>query len=152
MKLLLSRSCEYALQAVIYLAIDPNDDPVLLRDLSKTLDIPSPFLGKILQQLAHNGIISSQKGKGGGFSLNKSLDKMSLYDIVSVMDGADFLDQCILGFTDCSDENPCLIHNEWRKAKNILQIAFKEKSMADLKKRYIKTHQTGNTPEQRKHI
>jgi len=137
MKLMLSRKCKYALQSVIYLATRLNTQPALLTEIADGLDIPSPFLSKIMQELVHGGIVTSRKGKGGGFLLKTALSELSLYDVVTVIDGADFLDQCILGFPDCNDEHPCLVHDDWARAKQILLAPFKEKTVAELKERFV---------------
>jgi Rrf2 family protein len=141
---LLSKSCEYAFQAVIYLASQPPDKPVLQRDISNDLNIPTHFLGKILQTLRQHGYITSQKGKSGGFLLNKSGGDISLFGIVQLFEGPAFLDKCVIGFPGCSDDVPCPFHEEWRAAKEIILKMIKNNrvdelsQLIDLKLNYIK--------------
>jgi Rrf2 family protein len=132
MAIFLSRSCEYALQAVMYLATKSRNTPVLQRDISSALNIPQHFLGKILQTLTRHDIVTSQKGKSGGFFLKRSPKEFSLYDIVQVIDGSSFLDRCVLGFVGCSDDNPCPVHDEWMDAKKDIIKIFKEKNIKQL--------------------
>ena len=82
----MSRGCEYALQALIYLAAQPVDKPVLQRDISGDLNIPSHFLGKILQQLVRHGFLVSHKGKGGGFLLARTADDITLSEVIKSVD------------------------------------------------------------------
>lgn len=132
MPIFLSKSCEYALQAVIYLAFQSSNTPVLQRDISRALNIPQHFLGKILQLLVRHDIVNSQKGKSGGFFLKKSPTEFSLFDIVQIMDGSSFLDSCILGFPGCSDDNPCPVHHDWVKTKQNIIKMLKEKNIEQL--------------------
>lgn len=136
MALRLSRGCEYALQSLIYLATQPVHKPVLQRDISKSLNIPSHFLGKILQYLSRNGIVVSHKGKGGGFQLAKAARDISPYEVIVTIDGATFLDSCILGFPECGKQNPCPIHPQWQKIRdNIIRI-LKETNIEELSKNF----------------
>jgi Rrf2 family protein len=134
MSVMLSRGCEYALQAVIYLAAQPQDSPVLQRDISKALNIPPHFLGKVLQLLSRHQIVISQKGKSGGFLLGKSPDDITPNDIIEAIDGSTFLDDCVLGFPECGDENPCPVHPQWKKAKGIISQMLKNKNVEQLGK------------------
>ncbi len=120
MPIIFSRGCEYAFQAVLYLGLKAHNGPIHQRDISRALNIPPHFLGKILQLLSHRGLIISQKGKTGGFLLGRSPKDISLYDIVEALDGTEFLDACILGFRECSDENPCPLHFQWKEAQRII--------------------------------
>ena len=65
MSLIFSRQCEYALQAVVYLALKKEGERISIRDLTKRLDIPYHFLGKILQGLTRKGFLTSVKGPTG---------------------------------------------------------------------------------------
>ncbi|MFQ6607634.1 MAG: RrF2 family transcriptional regulator [Fidelibacterota bacterium] len=132
MSLIFSRSCEYALQSIIYLAAQPPGKPSLQRDISKALNIPPHFLGKILQSLTHHEIVSSQKGKSGGFILNKPADEISLMTVVKITDGDLFLEKCVIGFPGCDDDNACPLHSQWSAAKKIIMQMLKNKHVAEL--------------------
>jgi Rrf2 family iron-sulfur cluster assembly transcriptional regulator len=131
MSLIFSRSCEYALQACLYLA-HQGDEFVLLRDVSDHLDIPHHFLSKVLQTLTRNKIVVSSKGLNGGFALARSAKKIALIDIVRAVDGEQFLEQCILGFPGCRDKSPCPMHFEWKRAREIISTTLHKKSLARL--------------------
>lgn len=132
--MMFSRSCEYALQAVIFMGSQPDNAPVLQREISKALNIPPHFLGKILQTLVHHNIVASQKGKKGGFFFKKSKNEISLHDIIMVIDGPAYLDSCILGFPGCNNDNPCPIHEEWKKSKEAIVKMLKDNSIDQLSK------------------
>jgi len=132
MSILFSKTCKYALQAILYLARKSNGQPVLLRDISGALNIPHHFLSKIMQMLAREGIIISHKGLNGGFALASGPDELRLIDIVRAVDGEALFDQCVLGFSRCSDSNPCPFHEVWKQSKQSILDMLYNKTLAEL--------------------
>ena len=117
---MLSNTCKYAIRAVIYLAVNDEDGKKIgIKQISKDLDIPSPFLGKILQSLAKQKLLNSTKGPHGGFCLGRLVDEITLYDIVSIIDGSDVFSNCLIGMYSCkskSDGNDvyaCPVHEQY---------------------------------------
>ena len=113
MTVIFSKKCEYGMQAILYLAAQESGSLVSADDISKALKIPKEFISKILQSLRESGLISSSKGKSGGFSLAKPASRIKLIDIVAAIDGLDMFDGCVLGFPECSPTHPCPVHNTW---------------------------------------
>jgi len=132
MPLIFSKSCEYAIQATLYLATKPASVPTLLRDISEALNIPYHFLSKIFQQLTRNRILESHKGSSGGFELCRPPDQITLHDIIRAVDGEDFLANCVLGFPQCGDDNPCPVHSQWKQAKTTIQMMVDSKTILEL--------------------
>jgi Rrf2 family protein len=137
MSLIFSRQCEYALQAVLFLALKPPGEMTSIKDLTKKLDIPYHFVAKILQDLKRKGLLTSLKGPTGGFTLGIPAKKVTLFHIVEAIDGVDFTNNCVLGFPECSGKNPCAAHEKWAElregiysmlvGKNIAQMAAEMK-------------------------
>ncbi|MFQ5637501.1 MAG: RrF2 family transcriptional regulator [bacterium] len=132
MSIIFSRGCEYALQAMIYLAVQPSDTPVFQREISEALNIPPHYLGKVLQSLSRSRLVISQKGKAGGFMLGKPPKSITPLDIIQAVDGPVFFDDCILGFADCSDEEPCPVHSQWKKVKQQFILMLQNKNIHQL--------------------
>ena len=84
---MLNKKTQYAFQALIYLAEHKDDGPVLIADIATKKKIPLKFLENILLELRKSGILESKKGKGGGYFLNTSPDKIPLADIIRKIDG-----------------------------------------------------------------
>ncbi len=99
---MLSNTCKYAIRAVIYLALNGNEKKIGIKEISKELEIPTPFLGKILQQLAKNKMLSSTKGPNGGFLLAKPATEITLLNIIEIIDGLDLFNECLIGLSTCS--------------------------------------------------
>ena len=132
MSVLFSRQCEYALQAVLYLALKPEGVRTSIRDLSKRIQIPHHFLAKILQQLVYKGLLISQKGPRGGFALAKPAKAITLFNIVEAIDGVEFTTNCVLGFPECSGKNPCSVHDSWGKMRDELKGVFINRNLAQM--------------------
>jgi len=113
MTVIFSKKCEYGMQAVLYLAAQDVGTIIPSEQISRVLKIPKEFISKILQSLRVSGIISSTKGKSGGFCLAKPSSEIKLIDIVEAIDGLEMFDSCVLGFPECTPDTPCPVHDGW---------------------------------------
>ena len=131
---MLTRACEYAIQASIYLARKPEEEYTLIREISEGLDIPHYFLGKIMQNLVKAGILLSLKGPRGGLALSKKSTEITIMDIVTTIDGPDFNTNCIMGFKKCGDGFECNTHSGWCELREQIEEMFSKGSLAQLLK------------------
>ena len=128
-----SRSCQYALQSVLYIHLHSNNGlAIKIKDISDSQNIPIHFLGKILQILVKHKILLSIKGPNGGFTLTKAGDDMKLLEVVEAVDGLDIFDQCGIGLKVCSDDHPCPIHHEYGIVKNKIRDILTNKTIEEL--------------------
>jgi Rrf2 family protein len=128
---MLSNTCKYAVRALIYLGKYSGDGAKIgIKKISSELDIPTPFLGKILQNLVKQKILVSTKGPNGGFGLGKKASEISLYDIVRIVDGDDFFRNCLIGLQPCTahsaDEKPCPVHSRFSPIRAQLMQFYQE--------------------------
>ncbi|HEX7494157.1 MAG TPA: Rrf2 family transcriptional regulator [Bacteroidales bacterium] len=134
---MLSNSCRYGIRAVIYLASQPKSGGKTgIKKISSDLDLPTPFLAKILQQLAKQKILSSSKGPHGGFSLLKDPGDITLLDIVNTIDGKDVFTNCIMHNGSCEgvvgEKKQCPLHKDYEKTRSKLKRLFGENTIYDL--------------------
>lgn len=134
---MLSSSCKYGVRAVLLIASKPaTEGKIGLKTIASELNIPQPFLAKILQILSKSKILNSAKGPHGGFSLMRPATEITLMDIVRAIDGDDFFDSCLLTGEKCNYYEPsrgvCLLHNDLRKEKVRLTRFFSSKSIDSL--------------------
>jgi Rrf2 family protein len=137
---MLSNSCRYGIRAVIYLASQPaSNGKTGIKKISNDLDLPTPFLAKILQQMAKQKILSSSKGPHGGFSLLKDPRKITLLDIVNTIDGNDIFTNCVMHNGSCEgvekDKKHCPLHEDYEKTRTNLIKLFSNKTIQDLVKK-----------------
>jgi len=138
---MLSNTSKYALRAAIYIAFNATDGKKIgIRTISDELNIPSPFLAKILQVLAKHKVLSSTKGPNGGFGIGKDPFKVSLYDIVHIIDGDDLFKKCLISMRMCNEnEIQCPMHSRYEKIRNQLVEMFKQQSIGKLAREIKKT-------------
>ncbi len=131
---MLSNASKYAVNAINHLVLNSSEEnKLLVKDIAEDLDIPKPFLSKILQQLAAVNYISSAKGPGGGFYVTAGQLDRSILDIIVEIEGKDQFKQCALNFDDCNESNPCAIHHLIATMKDGLRKAYKDIRLKDLK-------------------
>lgn len=130
---MLSKSAQYAVKALVYLASHSDvNNKVLAARLAAQVDVPKPFLSKILQQFSAADIVSAVKGPRGGFYLTPKQKQNSLYEIMVVADGKDILGRCVLGLHQCDSENPCTIHHLIVDSKTALRDNLASISLAEI--------------------
>ena len=116
-----SKSTQYAIRAVFYIAKSTQlGRKVGIKEIASNIQSPEAFLGKILQELSKNGIISSTKGPNGGFYLSKEDMNRKLIEVVRAIDGDNIFTGCGMGLHQCSEKHPCPLHNEFKAIRNDL--------------------------------
>jgi len=134
---MLSNSCRYGIRAVVYLASNRHGkNNIGIREISENLDLPAPFLAKILQQLAKQKILNSVKGPNGGFSLLKKPESVTMLDIVKIIDGDDLFRNCLIHDGSCAEikrnRKACPVHDDYSAIRANIVRLFREKTVADL--------------------
>ena len=106
---------DYALKAVLDLALHYNAELVTSQDLAKRIDAPSKFLEQVLLELRKGGLIESRRGNIGGYKLSKSPDRISLGEVVRLIDGDIEPISCVKDkYTDCTDRKRCVFKGIWK--------------------------------------
>jgi Rrf2 family protein len=118
-----SKTCEYAIRAVFFIAHKTaSGSRVGIKDIAAGIDSPEHFLAKILQDLSRKGLISSFKGPHGGFYMDAPALTRPLSEIVEAVDGDSLFHGCGLGLKQCSEVNPCPLHNEFKDIRNRIYL------------------------------
>lgn len=118
---LFSKTCEYAMRAVFYIASHSTDESRPgVKEIAENINSPEHFLAKILQKLSKGGIVSSIKGPNGGFFIESQGLHRPLADIITCLEGDDIFTGCGMGLSYCSESNPCPLHHEFKKVRNQL--------------------------------
>ncbi len=130
---MLSKSCIYALRSIVFIAHNASIEAKIgIKEIAEELDLPTHYLGKILQQLSKNNIIQSIKGPNGGFYLNDKSKEVKLITIIDIIDGLDFFNSCGLGLKQCSEDHPCPLHDDFKIYRDGLWELFNTKSILNL--------------------
>lgn len=127
-----SKTCEYALRAVFYIAHQTeNSNRVGIKEIALGIDSPENFLAKILQDLARKGVVRSAKGPNGGFYMEEFERAKHLSDVVEAIDGESIFTGCALGMSYCSEKNPCPLHHDFVQVRNKLTDILKNTTIGD---------------------
>lgn len=110
---ILSKSSEYAVRAILCLSERDRSVPVPVDEIAAALGIPRNYLSKILHELARTEILDSTRGPRGGFALSIEPEELTLADIVGNFDAIPDETTCLLGRTNCSEVDSCRAHDRW---------------------------------------
>jgi Rrf2 family protein len=125
--MIFSRTSQYAIQTLIYIATQPADKPVLAREVAKRLGVPPAYLAKIMQALSKGGLLASFRGPQGGFCLQKEPEAIDLMQIVTLIEGPGLVENCVLGLKICSDKTACPMHAKWQPIKkNVIHLLHQQ--------------------------
>lgn len=128
---MLSNACKYAIRSILYLGLQTsNKNKVNVKKVAQELEVPQPFLAKLLQQLTKSKLVSSTKGPKGGFYLSVDDKKNTIWDVIKAIDGSAKFDECFLGLSKCSDENPCPVHFIVSPFKENILKNFRDKTIS----------------------
>jgi Rrf2 family protein len=121
-----SKTCEYGIRAVFFIAkVTVSGRRVGIKEIAHAIDSPEFFLAKILQDLSRKKIINSTKGPNGGFYLELESLSRPLSDVVEAIDGNALFIGCALGLKECSETNPCPLHEEFKVIRSRLYNMMK---------------------------
>ncbi len=133
---MLSQKCKYALQALLVLARETNDELLLVSDIAEKENLPKKFLEAILLELNRNGLVRSRRGRGGGYALAKAPAAITFGQVVRIMDGplaplscvsVNYYRRC----DDCRDEQSCAIRKVMRRVRDAIAHELDGTTLAD---------------------
>ena len=134
---MLSKRTKYGLKALIFIAKRQDMAPVLISEISGAACIPKKFLEAILLDLKKFGVLSSKKGKGGGYYLCKDPKDITVASLIRILDGPIALLPCVsLNFykkcDDCTDEAVCELNHFMAKVRDNTLELLQNRSLHDM--------------------
>ncbi len=109
----ITQQADYAVRAVLDLALQTTNDRVASDDIARRQNIPPAFLTKILARLAAAGLVVTQRGINGGARLARPPEAVTLLDVVEAIDGPITLSRCVRHPNECSRDQTCAVHPIW---------------------------------------
>jgi Rrf2 family protein len=129
---MLSQTAEYALRAVVCLA-QQGDKPLTTPQIAALTRVPAGYLAKVLQALARGGIVSSQRGLHGGFTLAVPAEDLTMLRVLGVVDPIQRITTCPLGLKT-HGKTLCPLHRKLDDAMGLIEEAFESTTVADVLK------------------
>ena len=127
---MISQTAEYALRAVVFLAKNANG-AYTADQISKATQVPAPYLSKVLQPLIKARLIQSQRGLGGGFSLDKNPSDITILQVINAVDPIERIEVCPLGLEEHTS-SLCPLHKRLDDAVALIEEAFSKTTINDL--------------------
>jgi Rrf2 family protein len=113
----ISRRADYGVRVILELASLPQDRRASTQQISIRQSIPAPFLAKIISQLSLAGLVSTQRGAGGGVALSRPPSEISLLQVIEALEGPVHLNRCLIQPDDCPQNSHCPVHGVWMQAQ-----------------------------------
>lgn len=129
---MVSRTAEYALRAVLYIAGHAGDAPAPVTEIATALHVPEKYLGRVLNSLARAGTLRSSRGAHGGFRLARPATRITLADVVAPFDAVGEPMQCLLRGERCGAAEACAAHDQWHAVSTHMRGFFQGTTIADL--------------------
>ena len=126
-----SKTTSYSLSILSYMAVNEKNS-LSADELHRKLDIPYQYLRQLLTSLSKFGFIESVRGRNGGFKFRKSLEQITLANIIDVTEGLENYNKCFLGLEKCPFDNVCSMHDIWQSTRENMLRIFNETTLADL--------------------
>lgn len=111
--MLLNQTAEYALRAMVWIALLEPGKAIRARDLAEVTAIPQHYISKILRRMVVRGLLQSRRGVGGGFRLSRPARDITFCEVLDAVDAAPDGGGCVFGFEACDLERPCPLHDSW---------------------------------------
>jgi Rrf2 family transcriptional regulator, iron-sulfur cluster assembly transcription factor len=127
----LSQTTGYAIKALGCLN-DPACHSRNTPEIARRTGVPKPYLAKIVNSLARQGLVASRRGVGGGITLARPPEEISLLQIVEAVEGKDWLGECLLGLDECSNLATCPTHDFWERIRREITQELNQITLASV--------------------
>lgn len=127
---MISPTAEYALRAIVAIT-QGGGEPVVTPTLVEMTKVPPGYLPKVLQTLRRAGLVHSKRGLGGGFTLARASDRITVLDVVNAVDPIKRIERCPLEIeSHCA--GLCPLHKRLDEAAEMVEKSFASTTIAEL--------------------
>jgi len=126
-----SKTAQYAIRILTYLHRH-NESSHSVNVLHQELDLPYKYLTKMVTDLVKKGLVNASRGREGGIRLARDAETIHLGDILEAIGEPLEHERCILGFEKCDSSNPCALHDQWVKPKELIETMLSTTTLASL--------------------
>ena len=123
---------DYGIVLLSYFAHNAEKQPFSAKPLSEASQIPLPTVSKLLKMLTNTGLLVSERGRNGGYSLAKRPHEVSVGQVISLLEGPLALTECSDKHGQCKIEGDCPVRNNWRKINRYMMKALELLTIEDM--------------------
>src|SRR3974390_12189 len=142
----LTKKADYGLMAMKHLAEHAAQGACSAKDVAESYGIPPEALAKILQRLAKAGLLHSQHGINGGYTLARPANEISAYEVIRAIDGPLFITSCITVRGECDQSDKCTIREPLRKVNESIEQVLRRIKITEM------TEESETTSGEGKHL
>ncbi len=132
MSMQITNQADYALRSMLYIAQYAKSQLIPSNKIAEEMQISRIFLSRINSQLVNAGLIRTRRGARGGVMLAKPAADISVYDVVTTIDGPITLIDCIADPESCPLSPDCPYRTFWEETQNALIARMKAVSLQDM--------------------
>jgi FeS assembly SUF system regulator len=130
----ISRLTDYGIIVMAHLAECQDDDSHNARELAEDTQLPAPVVSKILKALTRAGLLVSQRGSKGGYSLARNPGDIPVVEMITALEGPVGITECTIHPGACAQESSCQVRDPWQRINGALHEALDKITLADLAK------------------
>lgn len=100
--------------------------------IAEAVKVPLPTVRKVLKLLSHSGLLKSERGAMGGYSLSRQPDDITVAEIITAIEGPIALTECVSTDSHCDQETHCAVQTNWSKINDAVFHALDEVKLSDM--------------------
>ena len=134
---------DYGIVLMSYLA-ENTDSQHNAQMLAEAVRVPLPTVRKVMKLLSHGGLLNSERGAHGGYTLAKAACEISIAEVIAAIEGPIALTECVSSESHCDQEVHCVVKTNWERINSAVYHALDEVKLSDML--VHKTHVNGVSP------
>ncbi|MEK6666798.1 MAG: Rrf2 family transcriptional regulator [candidate division NC10 bacterium] len=123
---------DYAVRIIVDLAAQPAGATVRTEEVGRRTGVPQAYLSKIIQVLAHAGLVRTQRGTRGGIALLEEPQAITLRQVIEAVEGPIYLNRCLIRPGQCPRDRFCPVHPVWARIQAIVTQELDSVRVGDL--------------------
>lgn len=128
----LTRKADYGLRALCYIACQPRGKYVRIEEIGRARHIPHVFLAKVSNELVRGGLLSSRRGQRGGLRLSRPASKITLLEVIRVLEGPMAINECLTPNPTCIWSRTCPMRRVWMDLQKTIETRLRAVNLARL--------------------
>ncbi|MHB9131871.1 MAG: RrF2 family transcriptional regulator [Armatimonadota bacterium] len=128
----LSTRATYGMRAMLALALDDGQSPLMVREMAEKQNLPATYLEQLMAMLRKAGLVNATRGAHGGYTLARSAREITMAEIVEVLEGSLDLIDCTTVASCCCQPSSCALKDFLTEASQALAGVFQGTTLADL--------------------
>jgi len=129
----LSKKADYGLMAMKHLAENAHAGACSAKDVAEEYNIPPELLAKVLQRLVKAGLLHSQHGTNGGYTLGRAAEKITAFEVIRAIDGPLFITSCVTVRGECGQSERCTIREPLRRVNQSIEDVLRSITIAEMR-------------------